>query len=95
MLKMASLDMIWVAVADRASPTRALQARARTLSASVRGVLDWMRVSRVMIPLFSLTHSHTLQITSSVLLVLELLLVGVGVWLTFRLEDLARGPHRR
>ena len=54
-----------------------------------------MRVSRVMIPLFSLTHSHTLQITSSVLLVLELLLVGVGVWLTFRLEDLARGPHRR
>ena len=38
LLKIGSLDMIWVAVADLARPTRARHARARISSASVRGV---------------------------------------------------------
>ena len=42
LLKMASLLMIWVAVAERASPTSARHASARILSASVSGVLVWI-----------------------------------------------------
>ena len=42
LLKMESLDMIWVAVEDRARPTRARHARARISSASVSGVWKQM-----------------------------------------------------
>jgi len=39
LLKIGSLDIIWVPVCDRANPTRAWHANARILSASENGVL--------------------------------------------------------